>query len=92
VAIAKCHVKYIEKKYLPQILPLSELFVFMITTFKIFSNFVMIVLILHYEPDLWEEYYSHAKYNPVSIQSHKCTFKGQSGLNLGWVSEQMIVV
>ena len=48
----------------------------------------MIVLILHYEPDLWED----AKYNPVSIQLHKCTFKRQSGLNLGQVREQAIVV
>ena len=52
----------------------------------------MIVLILHYEPDLWEEYYSHAKYNTVSIRSHKCIFKRQSRLNLGQVREQAIVV
>ena len=32
---------------------------------------------LHYEPSLWKEYYPHVKYNPVCIESHKCTFKGQ---------------
>ena len=78
----ECQVKYIEQKYLPvgkipQILPLSELFIFKITTFKIFSNSVMVVLMLHYEPSLWKEYNPHVKYNPVCIESHKCTFKGQ---------------
>ena len=38
----------------------------------------MFVLMLHYEPSLWKEYYSHAKYNPVCIEWHKCTFKGQT--------------
>jgi hypothetical protein len=37
----------------------------------------MFVLMLHYEPSLWKEYYPHVKYNPVCIESHKCTFKGQ---------------
>jgi hypothetical protein len=32
---------------------------------------------LHYEPSLWKEYYPHVKYNPVCIESHKCTFKGR---------------
>ena len=32
---------------------------------------------LHYEPSLWKEYYQHVKYNPVCIESHKCTFKGR---------------
>ena len=74
--------KIYRKKYLPvgktsQILPLSELFVFTITAFKIFSSFIMFVLMLHYEPSLWKEYYPHVKYNPVCIESHKCTFKGR---------------
>jgi hypothetical protein len=74
--------KIYRKKYLPvgktsQILPVSELFVFTITAFKIFSSFIMFVLMLHYEPSLWEEYYPHVKYNPVCIESHKCTFKGR---------------
>ena len=80
--IKQIHIKYIEKKYLPvgktsQILPLSELFVFTITAFKIFSIFIMFVLMLHDEPSLWKEYYPHVKYNPVCIESHKCTFKGR---------------
>jgi hypothetical protein len=71
--------KIYRKKYLPvgklsQILPFSELFVFTITAFKISSIFIMIV---HYEPSLWKEYYPHAKYNPVCIEWHKCTLKGQ---------------
>ena len=37
----------------------------------------MFVLMLHYEPSLWKEYYPHVKYNPVCIESHKCTFKGR---------------
>jgi hypothetical protein len=32
---------------------------------------------LHYERSLWKEYYPHVKYNPVCIESHKCTFKGR---------------
>ena len=60
-----------------QILPLSEFFVFTITAFKIFSIFIMFVLMLHYEPSLWKEYYPHVKYNPVCIEWHKCTFKGR---------------
>ena len=80
---AWCHVyKIYRKKYLSvgktsQILPLSELFVFTITAFKIFSIFIMFVLMLHYEPSLWKEYYPHVKYNPVCIESQKCTFKGR---------------
>jgi predicted metal-binding protein len=35
------------------------------------------LLMLHYEPGLWKEYYPHVKYNPVCIESHKCTFKGR---------------
>jgi predicted metal-binding protein len=34
-------------------------------------------MIVHYEPSLWKEYYPHAKYNPVCIEWHKCTLKGQ---------------
>jgi hypothetical protein len=37
----------------------------------------MFVLMLHYEPSLWKEYYPHVKYNPVCIEWHKCTFKGR---------------
>ena len=32
---------------------------------------------LHYEPSLWKEYYSHAIYKPVCVEWHKCTCKGQ---------------
>ena len=38
---------------------------------------MMFVLMLHYEPGLWKENYPQVKYNPVCIESHKCTFKGQ---------------
>ena len=37
----------------------------------------MFVLMLHYEPSLWKEYYSHAIYKPVCVEWHKCTCKGQ---------------
>jgi hypothetical protein len=36
-----------------------------------FALSMLFVLMLHYEPSLWKEYYPHVKYNPVCIESHK---------------------
>lgn len=75
--------KIYRKKYLPvghtsQILPLLSEIVFTITAVKIFSICIKFELImLHYEQSLWKGYYPHVKYNPVCIEWHKCTFKGQ---------------